>query len=292
LSPAPLIRLQGVSRRFDGGLLALSQATIDIEEGRFISLLGPSGCGKSTLLRLLAGLDAPTEGTIERGGGTVAREGTSSGASAGPLPSGPAAPPGGGSGTPRPGVVDSIGFVFQEPTLMPWASVHDNVALPLRLHGVSRRDTDDKVRAALIPVGLQDFAAAVPRELSGGMKMRASIARALITQPQLLLLDEPFAALDEISRFRLNRDLLALWQPQPQERRFTAVFVTHSVSEAVFLSERVVLMSPRPGRIHADVAIDLPYPRSDATRSTPRYNALCVEVSRALERAASPVAHG
>jgi NitT/TauT family transport system ATP-binding protein len=132
----------------------------------------------------------------------------------------------------------------------------------------------------------------VPRELSGGMKMRASIARALITQPQLLLLDEPFAALDEISRFRLNRDLLALWQPQPQERRFTAVFVTHSVSEAVFLSERVVLMSPRPGRIHAEVAIDLPYPRSDATRSMPRYNALCVEVSRALERAASTVAHG
>jgi NitT/TauT family transport system ATP-binding protein len=261
LSPAPLIRLQGVSRRFDGGLLALSNATIDIEEGRFISLLGPSGCGKSTLLRLLAGLDRPTEGRIERSADAARNS-------------------------------DSIGFVFQEPTLMPWATVHDNVALPLRLHGVPRREMDDKVRAALVPVGLQDFAAAVPRELSGGMKMRASIARALITQPRLLLLDEPFAALDEISRFRLNRDLLALWQPQPQERRFTAVFVTHSVSEAVFLSERVVLMSPRPGRIHAEVAIDLPYPRSDATRSMPRYNALCVEVSRALERAASTVPSG
>jgi NitT/TauT family transport system ATP-binding protein len=249
---APLIRLRGVQRRFAGGTLALADTTLDIHRGGFVSLLGPSGCGKSTLLRLLAGLDAPTGGTLER----ASADG-------------------------------DTGFVFQEPTLMPWASALDNVALPLRLAGQGRAARQAAARDALAAVGLADFAQALPRELSGGMKMRVSIARALVTRPALLLLDEPFAALDEISRFRLNQDLLALWQ----SARFTAVFVTHSVAEAVFLSQRVLVMGPRPGRVVDEIAIDLPWPRSDATRELPAYTEACVRVSRALH-AASGVAHG
>ncbi|HEX6707915.1 MAG TPA: ABC transporter ATP-binding protein [Albitalea sp.] len=244
----PLITLHAVSRRFANGVLALAHMDMAVAEGSFVSLLGSSGCGKSTVLRLVAGLDLPSEGTVESPG--AARD---------------------------PGTA----FVFQEPTLMPWASVFDNVWLPLRLAGVSRRDAADRVRGMLATVGLADFEAAYPSELSGGMKMRASIARALVTEPRVLLMDEPFAALDEITRQRLNDDLLRWWQA----RRLTVLFVTHSVFEAVFLSQRVQVMSARPGRVVADVAIAEPYPRTPAFRTSTRYAEACRALSQALEGA-------
>lgn len=246
MSDRPLISLQAVDKQFAGGVWALRGATLQVAEREFVSLLGPSGCGKSTVLRLVAGLDAPTAGRVAAHSGQ------------------------GGTA-----------FVFQEPTLMPWASVFDNVWLPLRLAGCSRREAGERVQALLETVGLAEFARAFPAELSGGMKMRASIARALVTAPRVLLMDEPFAALDEITRQRLNDDLLRWWQSQP----LTALFVTHSVFEAVFLSQRVLVMSVRPGRIAAEVEIDEPYPRGAAFRTSTRYAALCRELSNALERA-------
>jgi NitT/TauT family transport system ATP-binding protein len=238
------LAFERVERRYPTGVLALQGVDLRIDAQAFVSLLGPSGCGKSSLLRLAAGLDAPSAGRVQRGS-------------------------------------DHIGFVFQEATLMPWASVLRNVALPLTLQRRPRAEADAAARAALDAVGLAEFAGAVPRELSGGMKMRAAIARALVTAPALLLLDEPFAALDEITRFKLNEDLLALWQ----RHAFTALFVTHSVYEAVYLSQRVVVMSARPGRIVREIAIDAPYPRTAGFRATPRFNAWCVEVSQALQEA-------
>jgi NitT/TauT family transport system ATP-binding protein len=175
--------------------------------------------------------------------------------------------------------VASTSYVFQEPTLMPWASVFDNTWLPLRLAGLSRREAEPRVREMLGSVGLADFAAAFPAELSGGMKMRASIARALVTRPRVLLMDEPFAALDEITRNRLNADLLALWASQ----RLSVLFVTHSVYEAVFLSQRVLVMGARPGRVVAEVAVEAPSPRSAAFRGTGAYLSTCRELSAALE---------
>jgi len=226
---------------------ALSGVGFTLRAGDFISLLGPSGCGKSTLLRIIAALTEPTEGRILR-------------------------PPATGG---------EIGFVFQEPTLMPWASALNNVRLPLRLAGIARAEATDRAAAALASVGLAGFERNYPRALSGGMKMRVSIARALVTRPKLLLMDEPFAALDEITRFRLNNDLLALWRDQ----RFTAIFVTHSVFESVYLSERVLVMAARPGRIVADIAIEAPPVRDEAFRTSPEYAAQCRAVSRALEAA-------
>ena len=253
---SPLLRLQGVTHLYGGGkgrtLLALDSVSLDVGHGDFLSLLGPSGCGKSTLLRLIAGLEAPTSGTI-------------------------AWP----DGKPVPG---DIGFVFQEPTLMPWATVADNVRLPLRLTG--RRAAPADIQAALELVGLRDFAKAYPRELSGGMKMRAALARALVTQPRLLLLDEPFAALDEITRWKLNDDLLALWAAQ----RFTVVFVTHSVFESVYLSQRVVAMTARPGRAAGEVRLDEPAPREPGFRTSARYAAQCREVSGLLAAATAQAA--
>ncbi|UUX94850.1 ABC transporter ATP-binding protein [Aquabacterium sp. J223] len=254
--PAPLIRLDGVGLRHANGLQALEGVDLALARGEFVSLLGPSGCGKSTLLRLLAGLARPTSGRLHR----------------------PEAA----------GADDHTGVVFQEPTLMPWASVHDNVALPLKLQRWPRERIAVAVPTALAAVGLADFARALPRELSGGMKMRVSIARALVTRPTLLLLDEPFAALDEITRFRLNQDLLSLWRPDgAAEPAFTAVFVTHSVYEAVFLSRRVLVMAARPGRIVAALDIDEPHPRGPAFRRSERYARWCAEAGEALEAASA-----
>jgi NitT/TauT family transport system ATP-binding protein len=261
----PLVSLRNISKTFSNGTLALKDMSLDVGAGEFLSLLGPSGCGKSTALRIIAGLGEPSAGTIEwpasarAGSNTAGKNGSSD---------------------------HEIGFVFQEPTLMPWATVADNVWLPLRLKGQSRRSTRDQVMEALTMVGLENFAKAYPRELSGGMKMRVSIARALITKPKLLLMDEPFAALDEITRFRLNNDLLALWE------RFgwTVIFVTHSVFESVYLSQRIVVMAARPGRVFRDLSVDAPYPRGDEFRTSTIYNENCRRTSDALHDAMAGVA--
>jgi NitT/TauT family transport system ATP-binding protein len=248
-----LLELQAVSKRYDNGTQALQGVDLLIDAHEFVSLLGPSGCGKSTALRMIAGLSPVSSGKIvwPQQGSSIAAD---------------------GRGT---------SFVFQEPTLMPWAKVFDNVWLPLKLKGASRRAAQPQVDAVLATVGLSQFANVYPRELSGGMKMRVSIARAMVTEPRLLLMDEPFAALDEMTRFKLNNDTLALWQA----KRFTTIFVTHSVYESVYLSNRIVVMAARPGRVIADIAVDEPYPRSDAFRTTPRYAQWCVQVSQALQQA-------
>ncbi len=245
------VSLRGVSKVYDNGVRALSELNLDVRRGEFLTLLGPSGCGKSTVLRLIAGLSTPTTGDVR-----VLRHFS------------PA----------RAGV---IGFVFQEPTLMPWASVADNVRLPLKLAHVPPAEADRKIDEALARVGLSDFADVYPRELSGGMKMRVSLARALVTDPDILLMDEPFAALDEINRFRLNNDLMELWR----NLRKTVIFVTHSVFESVYLSQRVVVMTSRPGRISAELLIDAPEPRLEDFRTSARYAAQCRDVSLALARA-------
>ena len=251
-SPAPLVMLERVSKRFANGPLALQEMSLTIGAHDFVSFLGPSGCGKSTALRLIAGLTAPSAGALRW----------------------PSAPMTEAKGTNR-----DLGFVFQEPTLMPWATVFDNVWLPLRLAGVARDPANGTVREALAMVGLTKFASVYPRELSGGMKMRVSIARALVTHPRLLLMDEPFAALDEMTRTKLNNDLLSIWR----EHRFTVIFVTHSVYESVYLSNRIIVMAPRPGRVIDEIRIDEPYPRhtSDFHVSS-RYNDHVKRVQRAL----------
>ena len=251
---APLVSLRGVGKTFSNGVVALDNLSLDVRHGEFVSLLGPSGCGKSTALRIVAGLTEPTAGTVRAPGIGAGAEKATSG---------------------------EVGFVFQEPTLMPWATVTNNVFLPLRLAGRSRSDARSEIERALVMVGLEGFAGAYPRELSGGMKMRVAIARALITRPKLLLMDEPFAALDEITRFKLNNDLLDLWQ------RFgwTVIFVTHSVFESVYLSERVLVMSPRPGRVVSEIATPAPIPREPGYRTSTVYNAYSRAVSEALEQA-------
>jgi NitT/TauT family transport system ATP-binding protein len=244
-----VVALRDLSKTFANGVVALDHFELDTRPGEFLTLLGPSGCGKSTALRLIAGLSEPTGGRVEwpRSGaaGAAARD---------------------------------IGFVFQEPTLMPWATVAANVRLPLRLSGLDDAASQPRVAAALERVGLVGFADAYPRQLSGGMKMRASIARALVTEPRLLLMDEPFAALDEITRFKLNDDLLSVWQML----RMTVVFVTHSVFESVYLSNRIVVMTPRPGRVFTELAIDAPYPRDQRFRTSVEYAGYCRLASEAL----------
>ena len=240
-----MLTISAVGRRFPGGTEALRDVTLRLHDGDFMALLVPSGCGKSTLLRLIAGLDQPDAGTLRWDAG---------------------APPGPGD----------IGYVFQDATLLPWATTEDNVWLPLRLRGVARAAARDDVVAVLSRVGLIGFESARPAQLSGGMRMRVSIARALVTKPRLLLMDEPFAALDEFTRHRLQEDLLTLWR----DIGCTVVFVTHSIYEAAFLAQRVILMTPRPGRIGRELVSTLS--RSAETRLDPAYAALVADVSHAM----------
>lgn len=245
---APLLRMSHIEKTFGGDVVALRDMNLSVNEGDFISLLGPSGCGKSTALRLIAGLIHPTRGKISWEGGQ-------------------------GS--------DDLGVVFQEPTLMPWATVSQNVWLPFRLKGTPYAAVKDEILQALTLVGLDKFQDAYPRELSGGMKMRVSIARAMVTKPRLILMDEPFAALDEITRFKLNNDLLEL----KAAIGCTVIFVTHSVFESVFLSDRIVVMAARPGRVIHELQVDTPYPRSESFRTSAEYAAHTRAASEALGEA-------
>jgi NitT/TauT family transport system ATP-binding protein len=249
-----LVRLETVGKTFANGTTALAGVDMEVRRGEFLSLLGPSGCGKSTILRLLASLTSASSGWIN----WSEKE-------------------------------HELGFVFQEPTLMPWATVFGNVWLPLRLKGQSRAQAKPAIMDALAKVGLAGFANSYPRELSGGMKMRVSIARALVTRPAILLMDEPFAALDEITRNKLNDDLVAL----KCELDATVVFVTHSVYESVYLSDRIVVMAPRPGRVVAEIAIPEPLPRDEDFRLGALYAERCRETSAALHRAMNmePASH-
>jgi NitT/TauT family transport system ATP-binding protein len=251
---ARLVAVRNVSKQFANGTLAIRGVNLEVAAGEFVSLLGPSGCGKSTLLRIIAGLIEPSSGSVEWPGSGRAV---------------PGAPP------------RSLGFVFQDPTLLPWASALRNVMLPLRLAGVASEQAQARAAEMMALVGLAGFERAYPRELSGGMRMRVSIARALVTRPDILLMDEPFAALDEITRHKLNDDLLALWW----RHRFTVIFVTHSVFESVYLSARLVVMAARPGRVMADFPVDAPYPRDSLFRTSAEYAQLCRVASEALARA-------
>ncbi len=246
--------MRNVNKLFSNGTLALKDMSLDVRRGEFLSLLGPSGCGKSTALRIIAGLGAASTGVIDWPSSRINAKG---------LPEG------------------DVGFVFQEPTLMPWASVFDNVYLPLRLNGMSKSGAGPRIMDALASVGLADFEKSYPRELSGGMKMRVSIARALVTKPRLLLMDEPFAALDEITRQKLNDDVLRLWR----ETGITVIFVTHSVFESAFLSNRIVVMRARPGQVCADLAIETTGERDANYRTSEEYRATTDRVSRALQEA-------
>jgi len=249
-----VVSLNGIGKVFENGTTALDDFSLDVREGEFVSLLGPSGCGKSSALRIIAGLSDPSTGTVSWPAERSGQE------------------------------EHELGFVFQEPTLMPWATVFANVWLPLRLKGVSRQAARDRVMEALATVGLADFAEDFPRQLSGGMKMRVSIARALVTRPKVLLMDEPFAALDEITRFKLNNDLLHL----QKTFGWTVLFVTHSVFESVYLSSRIVVMAARPGRVIREMEIDAPYPREDSFRTSAEYSQYCRKVSDALHGALEP----
>jgi NitT/TauT family transport system ATP-binding protein len=244
----PIVELRDVTKRYGDGPVVLDRANLAAQAGDFIGLIGPSGCGKSTLLRLIAGLSPVTEGTLRVGGRTPEQ------------------------------AAAELAFVFQEPTLLPWLTVARNVELPLRLRGVPPGERRQTAQRVLDQVRLGDRGAAHPRQLSGGQKMRVSIARALSLAPKILLLDEPFGALDEMTREHLNEELLALRAAQA----WTAFFVTHSVAEAVFLSSRIFVMAANPGRLHVEIAVPLAYPRTAATRLSRDYHDLVVEVSRTL----------
>ena len=244
----PEIEIKGVTKHYANAHAVLDRMNLVVAKQEFLSLIGPSGCGKSTILKLIAGLALPSSGTIRVDGKTPenARE--------------------------------TISFVFQDATLLPWRTVKENIGLGLELEHVSNDRRENKIADLLDLVGLKHVAKAYPRELSGGMKMRVSIARALATNPRVMLLDEPFAALDEMSRDRLNEEILRL----RAEQNWTAVFVTHSVSEAVFLSDRIVVLAPNPGRIHAEFRVELPAPRTSSIRTSREFDATVARVSHTL----------
>jgi NitT/TauT family transport system ATP-binding protein len=248
------VAAQAVDMTFPGSVRALANVDFALRSGEFASLVGPSGCGKSTLLRLIAGLASPTQGVLSVAGfpPTIAR---------------------------RSAV--RLSFVFQDATLLPWRSAATNVGLPLELAGVARPERPSRVRDGLRMVGLSDFARRRPRELSGGMRMRVSLARALVTHPELLLLDEPFGALDDITRQKLNEDLLELWM----RHRWTALFVTHNIAEAAYLSTRILVMSARPGTITADLAVPFAMPRPPELRAQPEFARFVGDVGRELRKA-------
>jgi NitT/TauT family transport system ATP-binding protein len=253
-SAVPQIEFSSVTKSYGTGRLVMSDVDLKIDKGEFVTLIGPSGCGKSTVLKLISGLTPPSVGTIRVDGMTPqnARE--------------------------------TVAFIFQDATLLPWRTVTQNVGLGLELEHISAKRRTNTTSALLDLVGLQDVAEAYPRELSGGMKMRASIARALATNPRLLLMDEPFAALDEMTRDRLNEELLRL----RAEQKWTAVFVTHSVAEAVFLSTRIIVLAPNPGRVHAVIPVDFPFPRTAGLRQSLEFEELVAHASRILREALAP----
>jgi NitT/TauT family transport system ATP-binding protein len=240
----PVVEVLSAEKTYPNGTRALDPVNLTVRDGDFITLLGPSGCGKSTLLKMVAGLMEPSDGRLRCAKGR------------------------------------KLVFVFQDPTLMPWARVRANVRLPLELQKTAKEEADRRVDEALALVGLESFDRHYPRQLSGGMQMRASIARALVTEPNLLLMDEPFGALDEITRNKLDADLIDLWW----KRGLTVIFVTHSIYEAVFLSTRVAVMAPRPGRIKELIEIEEPHPRIDAFRVTQRFAAYCRELTELLRQ--------
>lgn len=254
--PTPAVQVLSAEKTYPNGTQALLPVDLTIEEGEFVTLLGPSGCGKSTLLKMVAGLLEPTDGRLQLWHKPVAQLEESG---------------------------KKMAFVFQSPTLMPWASVQTNVRLPLDLAGVPRQEADGRVAEALALVGLSKFATALPRALSGGMQMRVSIARGLVTQPDLLLMDEPFGALDEITRHKLDADLLDLWR----KKKLTVIFVTHSIHEAVFLSSRVVMMAARPGRVVEQFTIDAPYPRTADFMVSPEFSRYAKQLQDSLLRASA-----
>ena len=251
-----LVQAAGLGIAFSGKIQALAGVDLAVPPGQFVSIVGPSGCGKSTLLRLIAGLAQATEGSLQIAGQSpkIARRERG-----------------------------HMSFVFQDPTLLPWRSVARNIALPLELLGFKGPLQAERVAQGLRMIALEEFAARFPSQLSGGMRMRVSLARALVTEPELLLLDEPFAALDDITRQTLGEELLELWARQ----HWTGIFVTHNIAEAVFLSERVLVMSPRPGRIVADIAIPFAAPRRPELRATGEFAALTGQIGAQLRRVAA-----
>jgi NitT/TauT family transport system ATP-binding protein len=246
------IALDRVSKAFRGGALALSDISLTVARGEFVTFLGPSGCGKSTLLKLVSGLSPASEGEVRVNGMSPqnARK--------------------------------LMSFIFQDATLLPWRTVEQNVGLGMDLEHTARALRDERVAQMLELVHLGSVARRYPRQLSGGMKMRVSIARALASRPRILLMDEPFAALDEMTRDRLNEELLRLYS----EQKWTVLFVTHSVAEAVFLSTRIVVLAPHPGRIAHQISVDLPWPRTAATRESMAFEEQVVRASRLLREAA------
>jgi NitT/TauT family transport system ATP-binding protein len=250
-----LVAIRGVSHEFSGGVAALADIDLEVPNGEFVAIVGPSGCGKSTLLTLVAGLRLPSHGTVLCDGEPITA----------PMPR-------------------KVGMVFQEPNLLPWLSAIDNVAFPLKLRHAPKLERRDAAKRMLALTGLVGFEDKLPHQLSGGMKQRVSIARGLVQDPAVLLMDEPFAALDEQTRMLLGDELLRIWS----ETRKTVLFVTHSLNEAVYLADRVVVLSARPGRIVDDVAVDLPRPRTFAMTSSERFGVLKERIWQHIRRAERP----